>query len=765
MSDAEDVVAEDLAQGSACGCDEAPLGPTQAQQRVEQRIAKYRSNPTPAARKASAVRTTRGKASKMATRAQTAAARRNIKKAQAARKKLSSPRRRQAKRNSNPVGTIRRTRRSNPVEILEANPVRRRRRRPVATTKRTVYVRKAKPRRGRKQPIINVHVLPKRSAARRRSSPKRRQAARTRRRSAPRIRRAAPRIAGLLTANPAYGDEGVTYEANPARRRPRRKPKKKAKRRSSSRRRRSGVTQSIRVRRSTRAIHLYRNPLTGSMSLGANPVSYGYDDNPLGGYDHNPYGGSGSFGMRSHGVGSFGANPMGMSSYDDSDDDMSFDNNPLLDNPEEGGAFGMANIKRFGVAAGGVALGLVVADFVDRYVATMKPKDGHQPWYGRDAAAAYRQRPSAMRLGVQALGAGGAMFLAYRLKNKSWAPWLFGGLAIGFGANLVKMLADWWLMPAVLKVEEEKANAPSLANRLYPLEQGYVQKKVTDIFKNWNDPIKGLPDLVAAQTEKDPVILGPLSSQTVEMGTSSIYTLGSPNAQPRVHGALGAPLVPTGRVGTCGSCGGQNGCYSGCPTSCPGDCPKGVMPGQLGGAAPAAGEDRLCEYTIDKEGDADYLIAVATAVGLTVNDVAARNPGVRPEQWRQMGTKLVLPEEMCWKILLDSKGAHSEEETASMRKAYAEAERQNAERRLAAFPAVVSGLPESIPAQEPSAPAQVSTLAAAPTQEPLAAPVSVPMSGIAKAAYGFTSGVTSATSSVGASKKKSILAALDSDDE
>jgi hypothetical protein len=449
----------------------------------------------------------------MATRRQIAAAKRNIRKAQAARKGKA---RRTHARRDNPVrrrrstaGTTRRTtrrrraRRDNPVEILEANPTRRRTRR--ATRKRAVYVRRA-PARGRKrQSIINVHVVAPKT--RRRAAAKRRTAKRrtAKRRRAHTVRRG---VAGLLPA--ARLDNPVLMENPTRRRRSRRKTRKAAKRR-----RRSGTTQTLRARRSSRLIKLVRNPLDGSMALDDNPMSFSYDDNP---FDANPMHGM-------HG---------GMSRYDE---------NPLLDNPGGGGlldnplgAFSGENIKKFGVAAGGVALGLIVADFVDRYVATRKPKgDGaNNPWYGRDAAAAYRQKPDAMRLGVQALGAGGSMFLAYQLRNKAWAPWLFGGLALGFGVNLIKMLADWWLMPAVLSVKEADAGKMSLGNRLYPLEQSYVQEKVADIFKNWNDATKAPADLAAAQTKDNPTIVGPLSSQTPADSSGSIYALGDPNAQPRL---------------------------------------------------------------------------------------------------------------------------------------------------------------------------------------------------------------------------------------
>ncbi len=67
---------------------------------------------------------------------------------------------------------------------------------------------------------------------------------------------------------------------------------------------------------------------------------------------------------------------------------------------ENVGVMSMGTWASFGTAAVATAIGLVVADFVDRVVATRQPADSGttkavRPWYGRDAAAAQRMRPDA----------------------------------------------------------------------------------------------------------------------------------------------------------------------------------------------------------------------------------------------------------------------------------------------------------------------------------------------------------------------------------
>lgn len=208
--------------------------------------------------------------------------------------------------------------------------------------------------------------------------------------------------------------------------------------------------------------------------------------------------------------------------------------------------FSRGRLAEYGVGVLGLGIGVTIADLVDRYVATMPPSGGQNPYFGRNAAAAQQRRPDVMRLGAQGLGALIAMVLTYVTRNVKGAPWLFGGLAGGFGVNLVQMGTRWFVMPMLLK--SDNPNDPVLANRLYPLEQKVVQDPVTQFFENWT----ATPTLAASQAG------GPVSASPLA-GGAAVYMLGKngQNGQRR--------LIPTGKLGACASCGGNGGCYEDCP--------------------------------------------------------------------------------------------------------------------------------------------------------------------------------------------------------
>ena len=65
------------------------------------------------------------------------------------------------------------------------------------------------------------------------------------------------------------------------------------------------------------------------------------------------------------------------------------------------------------------------------------------------------------------------------------------GIALGFGAKLVSQVLDWYLMPALFKVEDW--SKPTFGNRMYALEQDTVQKQLEAAIKGKS----------AAQTEAD----------------------------------------------------------------------------------------------------------------------------------------------------------------------------------------------------------------------------------------------------------------------
>lgn len=317
------------------------------------------------------------------------------------------------------------------------------------------------------------------------------------------------------------------------------------------------------------------------------------------------------------------ANPMPGSGY------MNLYENPM-------GPFSMTTLKAFGVAAVGVGFGFGIGDLVDRAIATRTPKDGTRPWYGRNAAAAQRQRPDAWRFAGQGGVALAGIAGAYYTRGRSMLPFLFGGIALGAGGNIVKMALDWFALPAILKVEDP--GEESWANRLVPLEQFDVQDKVASMFENYGT----VPSLAAGQAET-PSIQSPLSSG------DSIYTLGHPQgkAGDELQGLPRAgQLVQTGRVGLCPSCGGINGCQVTCPLS---DCDSCKDGGNGGGSStyrtpPPTGRLPECEYQVQR---GDDIYAIAAAGNVTVGEIAAMNGGGTPDTWWQPGNTVRLPFGAC----------------------------------------------------------------------------------------------------------------------
>lgn len=284
----------------------------------------------------------------------------------------------------------------------------------------------------------------------------------------------------------------------------------------------------------------------------------------------------------------------------------------------------MEGIKSLGTTSFGIGLGLVFADLLDRYIATRTPKDGKRPWMGRNAAAAIQAKPDAMRLGAQAAGAVLASAGAYYTRKSNYIPWVLAGTAIGFGANLFKQLITWWIMPAIFKVEATDANKESLGNRLYPLEQAYVQDKIASQFEKWTTTV----NLNDQQQDAVAGIESPL-------GSSNMYALGgAPSPAGLPPGMVGqtSPLVSTGRVGNCNSCGGMGGCYQNCPDLCS-TCPDRE------GATECA--------IIVQAGDDLYDLAAGS--GVDVNEVNAMNGGL-PDTYWVAGNRVKLPMPMCIEV-------------------------------------------------------------------------------------------------------------------
>lgn len=290
--------------------------------------------------------------------------------------------------------------------------------------------------------------------------------------------------------------------------------------------------------------------------------------------------------------------------------------NALYEN--QGGPFTMAGLRAYGVAALGVGVGLIVADVTDRLIATRTPKDGKNPWYGKDAAGAIRMRPDAWRLGGQAGGAVAGMALAYVTRGRGVVPWLLGGIAVGFGSNLVKQLWDWYGAPAIMKVELADAGKPSVGNRLYSLEQNYIQDQVAKIFAQ-----RPFAQTLAPGQNDPPQITSPLGGGG--SGAGPMYQLagvGRPGQNAR-------SVVRTGRLGTCAECGCSDGCYSNCPTICP-NCPE-------------FNQNTMCRHVVQA---GDNIADFAAAGGVSVDQINAMNNDPSGAYW-QPGATVMLPYGVC----------------------------------------------------------------------------------------------------------------------
>ena len=283
------------------------------------------------------------------------------------------------------------------------------------------------------------------------------------------------------------------------------------------------------------------------------------------------------------------------------------------------GAFSMSSIRAYGVAAIAVFIGLTAADVADRLVATRKPKDGTNPYYGKDAAAAYRMKPDAWRLATQLGGAAAGMAGTYFTRGRGLIPWVLGGVAVGFGANGLKMLWDWYAAPAIFKVNAADAGKATFGNRAYPMEQAYIQENVAKLFAT--RPF--IPQLAPGQ-QTPPVIQSPMGA-----GGGSIYQLGDANGVGR-PGQQARTFVNTGRLGNCTECGGFNGCYSNCETLCP-NCAK-------------YNNNTECRHVVQAGED---LSALAAAGGVSIDAISAMNGGGDPSSYWQPGNAVMLPYGVC----------------------------------------------------------------------------------------------------------------------
>lgn len=288
----------------------------------------------------------------------------------------------------------------------------------------------------------------------------------------------------------------------------------------------------------------------------------------------------------------------------------------------------VGNLRAFAVATGGIALGFILADGLDRFVATRKPTGGVRAYVGRDAATIINSKPDSMRLAATALGTAAMMAASYYTsRRRPGVSYFFGGLAVGFGVKLLQQLANWYVMPAVFKVGDNKSE-DTLANRLFSLEQKDVQDAVHKSY----DPTTTPPGdrFQATQDKTTPPsypAVGPTTGQYLAGRGNGMRAISPLHGAPS-RGAVSA-LKPrkSGQSGRCGTCGGDGGCYDGCSDACD-EC----------------GNTKACEFMV---GPSDDLNAILAASGVSMSEVSALNPG--GVNWTP-GATVVLPNAACMHV-------------------------------------------------------------------------------------------------------------------
>jgi hypothetical protein len=199
--------------------------------------------------------------------------------------------------------------------------------------------------------------------------------------------------------------------------------------------------------------------------------------------------------------------------------------------------------KHLAAAGGGLIVGIVGADLLDRFLATMAPEGSTEALTDVKAIAAIRSKTNAVRMASSAGGAVVGFGGAYLLRNKSpMASYALGGFGLGFGVKFLTQLVTDVLMPIVFKVEDRTAD--KTANRLYPDKQGYADVSTTPSTTKTSTP-----------------------TTTAGVGAPRVYRLPAPSRAMNAKRAMpdfGPVARRPGSVGGC-NCGGSGSCSS---TSC-----------------------------------------------------------------------------------------------------------------------------------------------------------------------------------------------------
>jgi hypothetical protein len=235
----------------------------------------------------------------------------------------------------------------------------------------------------------------------------------------------------------------------------------------------------------------------------------------------------------------------------------------------------MGDLGKFAVLGGGVLVGAILADMLRRYVDTMAPKGGKEPFYGNLASERIDSyHPSNMAYLAQAgLGAAG-MGLGFLARKKSPAVSTFlWGLGLGAFVNVGLELFSYVVAPALMK--SDNINDKNIGNRLYPLQQKHSQDYVKSIIDAENKGIeaggKYKPDGTAAGLPGRGAVAGLPQGQGQQH--RQLPPANATGYRPQPQGARGGQVAglpaQAGQVGCPGGGCGGGGCTGGRNCSCP----------------------------------------------------------------------------------------------------------------------------------------------------------------------------------------------------
>lgn len=148
-----------------------------------------------------------------------------------------------------------------------------------------------------------------------------------------------------------------------------------------------------------------------------------------------------------------------------------------------------------------ILAGILAFELLNRVIATRKPQDTEKtqavrPWYGRDAVAAHHRRPALIQIAVPlGLGVGIVLLTSHGTFTEACSHF-----ALGLGLGALREIVLWYIAPLLFFARDP--SAPSLPNRLFPLEQYRTQEHVSQCFERWDE----MPTLLAAQCKDRPVV-------------------------------------------------------------------------------------------------------------------------------------------------------------------------------------------------------------------------------------------------------------------